>query len=283
VASVPTADTFTVTVTGSTNRAITETGSGTITEKITGTAGATDNAGNTAIGAKAMQNSTKGKVNTIVGDQAGANLIENANTAVGALALTNLNSSNGGNNTALGYGALRSMQDGTNATAVRNSIGIGYSSSVSGDAQMQLGNTGVTVYAASAVTTRSDERDKADIRDTELGLDFVNKLRPVDYRYEFREDYLERDEDGGVVHDENGNPIRRERDGSQKRTRYHHGVIAQEVEALIEASGQDFGGFLDAKRDGGTDVLSIRYEEFIGPLIKAVQELTARVKELEAR
>ena len=34
---------------------------------------------------------------------------------------------------------------------------------------------------------------------------------------------------------------------------------------------------------GGKDVMSIGYEEFIAPLIKAVQELTAQNKELVDR
>lgn len=34
---------------------------------------------------------------------------------------------------------------------------------------------------------------------------------------------------------------------------------------------------------GGSDRLTIGYEELIAPLIKAVQELTKRVKDLEAK
>jgi hypothetical protein len=42
-----------------------------------------------------------------------------------------------------------------------------------------------------------------------------------------------------------------------------------------------FGGVQDHKIKGGDDVLSLGYDEFIPPLVKAIQELTERVKELE--
>jgi hypothetical protein len=72
-------------------------------------------------------------------------------------------------------------------------------------------------------------------------------------------------------------------DGSKKRSRFHHGLIAQEVKAVLDAQGIDFGGYQDHKVKGGQDVLTIGYDELIAPLIKAIQELTARVQELEAK
>lgn len=71
------------------------------------------------------------------------------------------------------------------------------------------------------------------------------------------------------------------KDGSRSRNRYHHGLIAQEVEAVLKEMGIDFGGLQDHARSGGNDVKSIGYTELIAPLIKAVQELTARVTALE--
>jgi hypothetical protein len=66
-------------------------------------------------------------------------------------------------------------------------------------------------------------------------------------------------------------------DGSKKRNRFHQGFIAQEVMEL----NTGFGGVQDHKINGGDDVLSLGYDEFIPPLVKAIQELTERVKELE--
>lgn len=50
---------------------------------------------------------------------------------------------------------------------------------------------------------------------------------------------------------------------------------------LPGAVGAEFGGFQDHLLSGGDDVLSIGYDELIGPLIKAIQELSARLSELE--
>src|SRR3546814_13145999 len=61
---------------------------------------------------------------------------------------------------------------------------------ISGANQVQLGDSATTSYVYGTVQNRSDARDKADIRDTQLGLDFIKALRPVDYRWDMREDYL---------------------------------------------------------------------------------------------
>ena len=62
-------------------------------------------------------------------------------------------------------------------------------------------------------------------------------------------------------------------DGAHARTRFHHGLIAQDVQALLADQGIDFGGFQDHAVNGGQDVLSLGYDEFIAPIIKAIQEL----------
>ena len=72
-------------------------------------------------------------------------------------------------------------------------------------------------------------------------------------------------------------------DGSKKRNRFHHGLIAQEVKSVLDAKGIDFGGFQDHSIKGGDDVLSIGYIELIAPLIKAVQELSAEVEALKSK
>nr|WP_285864323.1 tail fiber domain-containing protein [Lederbergia lenta] len=117
-------------------------------------------------------------------------------------------------------------------------------------------------------------RDKVDIRDTVLGLDFIKKLRPVDFKWDYRDDYIEVDPDDGTV-------TKLPKDGSKKGSRYHHGLIAQEVKALIDATGTDFGGFQDHQVNGGEDLYTIGYEELIGPLVKAVQELSKRLDTAE--
>lgn len=138
-------------------------------------------------------------------------------------------------------------------------------------------------------------RDKADVRDTQLGLAFINALRPVDYKLDMRDDYKppqpEIPEDPTDPEYKIALSEWREacklsnltHDGSKKRLRYHHGLIAQEVKAVLDAQGIDFGGYQDHKIKGGDDVLSIGYDELIAPLIKSIQELTARIAQLEAK
>ena len=142
-----------------------------------------------------------------------------------------------------------------------------------GSNQVQLGNSATTTFAFGAVQDRSDARDKADIRDTQLGLNFITALRPVDYKWDMREDYRT---------DRNQTLLELTHDGTHKRSRYHHGLIAQEVKAVVEAQGIDFGGYQDHKIKGGDDVLSLGYGELIAPMIKAIQELTARLEAAEA-
>lgn len=222
---------------------------------------------NTAVGRSAAWNTKNGARNVAIGSEAlyynEANVTYDDKTTAGA------------GNTAVGTAAMKYMQDGSQATLVNNSSAIGYGARVSGDNQVQLGGSGTTTYSYGAVQSRSDQRDKTDIKDTELGLDFLLKVRPVDFRWDYRDDYQEIDEEGNL--------ITHEKDGSRSGNRFHHGVIAQEIQEVIQKTGKDFGGLQDHKINGGTDVLSIGYEEFIAPIIKSIHELHKMVSDLSDR
>ncbi|MCG7781002.1 hypothetical protein [Lelliottia amnigena] len=61
-----------------------------------------------------------------------------------------------------------------------------------------------------------------------------------------------------------------------KRT--HYGFIAQEVKALLDQLGTgDFGGYVEGE-DGG---LGLRYEQFIAPIVSAMQDVIKRIEKLE--
>jgi hypothetical protein len=284
--------------TGSQNTA---NGAGALTSNTTG-------GWNTASGQNALSANTTGIQNTASGQSAlYSNTTGNSNTANGAGALTS--NTTGSQNTASGQGALSAnttgswnTANGVNALSLNtgyiNVSGFGYDAQVTGSSQLQLGNTGTTVFAQSAVQTRSDIRDKADIRDITLGLEFVNALRPVDFKWDLREDYRpnppETPADNASEEDKAAYEVAKtewlesvklaniSHDGTKKRNRFHHGLIAQEVKAVLDAKGIDFGGFQDHSVKGGDDVFSIGYEELIAPLIKAVQELSAEVAALKA-
>ena len=263
---------------------------------------------NTAIGADALFFNSNGYGNTAIGYQAlRQNDIARGNTACGIFAL--IQNTTGNNNTAVGNNALFGNTTGTLNTAIgmialqsgnySQSSGVGYNAQVTGSNQVQLGNSTATTYAYGAVQDRSDVRDKADIRDTTLGLDFVNALRPVDFKWDMREDYRpeapqapdqDASQEAKAAYEtakakwmEDVKLANITHDGSKKRGRYHHGLIAQEVKAVLDSKGIDFGGYQDHSIKGGDDVLSIGYEELIAPMLKAIQELSARVAALEAR
>ena len=128
---------------------------------------------------------------------------------------------------------------------------------ISGDARpasddsTDLGTTGARwddVYATNGTIQTSDRNQKNTIVTSDLGLPFINKLKPVSYKF-------------------NG------------KTRTHYGLISQDVETVlsdISKATSEFAGFI--KED---DSYGLRYNEFIAPLIKAVQELSAKVTALE--
>ncbi|UOM33839.1 DUF2793 domain-containing protein [Acuticoccus sp. I52.16.1] len=241
--------------------------------------GAAGEAGSVAVGASALVAATTGTDNSALGASAlGAVTTGSENVAIGGNAGGALTIASGA--TFVGFGAGAALTGADNSAlgrdafvgapaAVTNCAAVGAAATVTGSNQVQLGDSATTTYAYGAVQNRSDARDKTDVRDTALGLAFVRALRPVDFRWDYREDYR--------------GPAGTVRDGSKTRSRYHHGFIAQDVEALIGATGVDFGGFQDHAIGGGRDVKSLGYTEFVAPLVKAVQELSAEVDALRAR
>ena len=211
---------------------------------------------NTGIGYEAGKNITSGYVNTMLGGNTGGGI------------------TTGAFNTALGF-------ESYNTGNYSNSTCVGASSAVTGSNQVQLGDSSTTTYAYGAVQDRSDARDKADIQTTNLGLDFVMQLQPRMFRWDMREDYKP-PKPADDASDDEWNAWREAcklsnltHDGTHKRNRFHHGLVAQELKSVMDSMGVDFGGYQDHTINGGDDVLTIGYEEMIAPLIKAIQELKA--------
>lgn len=267
---------------------------------------------NVALGYGALRLNTSGSCNIALGEHVlGSNTTGYGNIALGKNAL--YRNKSGSYNVALGYQALENTADAGNENVAigyralqgsnfSNIIGIGSNTQVTGANQAQIGNSNVTVYCYGAVQNRSDKRDKTDIQDTELGLNFLLKLKPREFRWDYREDYIKTEEmekelkilEETKIEEAEKTKKREEilkkyslenviKDGKQKGWRLHQGFIAQEVFETMRELGVDFGGYQDHSINGGKDVLSLGYEEFIPILVKGLQEQQKEIKELKSR
>lgn len=209
---------------------------------------------NAAFGTLALNHNTTGSRNVAIGTGAlNRNEVGEWNTAIGMNAAYN---AKGSRNTALGAEA-------NIGESYHNCTAVGCSAAVTASNQVQLGNSSNTVYAQSAVQTRSDARDKTDIQNTELGLAFIKRLIPRQFRMNSRELYFEQEKEWDYG----------KTNGTEKAgKRFHQGFVAQEVKTVMEEMGVDFAGYQDHKINGGEDVLSLGYTEFIAPIVKAIQE-----------
>jgi hypothetical protein len=128
-------------------------------------------------------------------------------------------------------------------------------------ANLRVGSGGLLSRAT------SDLRMKKEVKTTDLGLNFINKLNPVSFKWDTKNQ-------------------------SDKKTNY--GLIAQEVEEVLNEIGDSSnisivakyrnknGEFTDKVPDEDI-IYGLDYEALISPLIKAIQELSAKVEYLESK
>jgi hypothetical protein len=142
-----------------------------------------------------------------------------------------------------------------------------------------------SVWAANGTIQTSDERTKENIQPSALGLDFIKSLRPVSYTWKVGGTEVIRQ----VYRDSEGNECGPDVDGAtpseiitreRPGTRTHWGLIAQEVKAATDTAGVDFGGWVLSNTDDPDSQQALRYDQFMAPLIKAVQELAWQVNYL---
>jgi len=138
----------------------------------------------------------------------------------------------------------------------------------------QLGgsvNKWTAVYATNGTIQTSDIRLKTDIVESPLGIDFINNLRPVSYKWIDGGPDLEKTTDKADIVRKAG-------------IRNHFGLIAQEVKEAVDISGvADFAGWSLSDVNDSTSTQALNYGEFIAPLIKAIQELSAKISTLETQ
>jgi hypothetical protein len=219
---------------------------------------------NVVIGNSAGDAVNTGDNNTYVGYNAGTTTESSSNnTLIGKDALSNLG--NGGNNTAVGSTLAASSAN------MEHSITMGYD--ITGDSNdFKFGKSGNVVhndFDADANWSRSsDVRKKRNIHSQELGLDFINDLRTVRFQwkpsYEFPKEWDDYDEENNM-----------------DTKIIMHGFIAQEVKEALDKHASDDDKKFSGWSEGLDGMQNTSREMFVIPLIKAVQELTAKVKKLE--
>jgi hypothetical protein len=215
---------------------------------------------NTANGFAALYYNTTGYYNTANGSQAlYYNTTGTNNVALGPYAGLGASNINFNNCTFIGASSYPTVAR-TNVTM----LGYGITNAqCTGDNQVLLGNTSITQIRAqvSSITTYSDARMKFNIKDDVKGLDFIMKLKPVTYN-----------EDPTVLHKIWGTPdsLLKNLDHSQIKQQRFIGFLAQDVEQAAKESGFAFPGIDVPSND--KEVYSLRYVDFIMPMVKAIQE-----------
>jgi hypothetical protein len=179
--------------------------------------------------------------------------------AVGYNASSALSGVSLGANASSGSGICIS-QNSAATTASDSGINIGCSSATATASQIRIGTSGVhtNFYSptGTVIWTSSDIKLKDDIEPSELGLDFITALRPVSYRW-IREKGLS--------------------------SRKSFGFIAQEIQALVDANKFKI---VDDPTIDNPDTedphLSLSYQDFIAPMVKAIQEQQVMIDQLRS-
>jgi hypothetical protein len=130
------------------------------------------------------------------------------------------------------------------------------------DDEVDLGHSSTRfddIRATNGSIVTSDKNEKNTITDSDLGLDFVNRLSPKSYKF-------------------------------NNKTRTHYGLIAQDVETAlgdVKKDATQFAGFckddISEKQDGSEYRYGLRYHEFISPMIQAIKDLKEEVDTLKAK
>jgi len=202
---------------------------------------------NTGFGVAALYAATVGNGNTTSGSGAlGNNTNGTDNTAVGRNA--GLSNTTGSRNTLIGSDADANAGVYTNGTALGNGAVLTASNSI------VLGNRSISrIFAnVATITGISDRRRKKDIKalEADLGLDFIEKLQPVSYRFN------------------NGDETER------------YGFIAQDLEQAlptslhdtIEKSEPEHGLALIERQNDKDRTYRVSYGELTAPMVKAIQQ-----------
>jgi len=232
----------------------------------------TTGAYNTVMGYEAAQFLATGVNNVFIGAEAGNYALGGYNVAIGYKANRGGNPTNNvtaNYNVSIGYNALGAVTTGSSNTVVgmsagndistgANNICLGRnsdSSSATASNEVTFGDSGISAIRCQVqtISSLSDRRDKKDIEELPLGVDFINTLKPVKFTWNMR--------DGAKV-------------GEQEA-----GFIAQDLdEAQIDADAEDY---LSLVLKNNPEKLEASYGKLVPVLVKAVQELSAEILNLK--
>jgi len=249
---------------------------------------------NNYIGYQAGQDGTSCTDNNFMGYQAGENVTTgSANIGIGTAVFQSLTTSSG--NVAFGYAALGGANmtgtgrniaigdaAGYNVSNGQNNILIGWNAGrtgsqspqsmggvASGSNQIHIGNESHTnALVQVSWTVNSDGRDKTDVKDLDLGLDFINSLRPVTYRWDKRSQY------------EDKKPT-----GEHKESKLEVGLIAQEVIEQENKAGYNFEDEtnLFSWESEDKNKVGLQYEKLVPALINSIKELKQEIETLKSQ
>jgi len=211
---------------------------------------------NVAVGFNSLRTNSTGCQNTAVGyDSLRLSTTGGCNVGVGYSAL--VNNSTGICNTAIGAYAASGITTGSGNVVIGPLGSINTATPVftvtTENDRIAIGSTSTSnAYVRVAWTVTSDARDKTNVTALPVGLDFINQLNPVSFQ--FKES--------------------RECDTATGPVRY--GFLAQEV---LAAEGEN-PVIVDTEVP---ENLKITNDHFNAVLVKAIQELSAQNKSLEAR
>jgi len=206
-------------------------------------------AGNVAIGFRSGYGTGAGSSTITIGSFAGSrNSLGSGNVVLGHQSYDG--SGAGDYNTIIGYEAGRTLTTGENNVL----IGKGATpSAVDVDNEVNLYNGSVVARfqgAASAWSFVSDARDKKDIEDLELGLDFIDKLKPRKFKWDLRDSEVDKNKESS-------------------------GFIAQEIKEVLDEINADYTGIVDTNNP---EQYTVSQANIIPMLVKAIQELREEVR-----
>lgn len=263
---------------------------------------------NIAIGAYALRNISSGNQNVALGYKAGCDITTGvANSGAGNYALKGITTGQNNTAVGFQSGdGITTCSDntfaGANAGALNNTqqnvtignnaksqgpagVAIGENAAVNGTCGIAIG-IGVSVngsqiqWGSNSNNTCncvwgnwisiSDCRDKTDVTSLtdNLGLNFIRQLRPVSFRSDIRDLYVNK------CGFEYGT-----KDGTLKKDKKEYGFIAQEVKSVADNLGITFEA---VNYNTSEDRYKLTYEELIAPIVKAIQTIDIRVQALKS-